>query len=185
MRWLVKITNQDAITTISAQTMARSTHPRRARIARVRGDQSLLAASTAAEVERTRDRTTKKQRKWHDHFEADAIIAWAEKEPLTLEQAQHVHRALGIRPCQATVGTPAEKSGCQMGSEGHAMPTPRSVTIALPPHRSPGPPPKSGQQIRSSPRSKHTRRRGSWPVKPAMTTLMPSWMVRRASWRSS
>jgi hypothetical protein len=51
-------------------------------------------ASTAAEVER--DRTTKKQRKRHDHFGADAIIAWADKQPLTLEHAQHVHRALGI-----------------------------------------------------------------------------------------
>jgi hypothetical protein len=46
-------------------------------------------------VERIRDRTTK-QHKRHDHFGADAIIAWAEKQPLTLEQAQHVHRALGI-----------------------------------------------------------------------------------------
>ena len=52
--------------------------------------QSLLAA---AEVERIRDRTTK-QRKRHDHFGADAIIASAEQQPLTLEQAQHVHRAL-------------------------------------------------------------------------------------------
>ena len=55
--------------------------------------QSLLAASTAAEVERIRDRTTK-QRKRHDHFGADAIVACAEQQPLTLEQAQHVHRAL-------------------------------------------------------------------------------------------
>jgi hypothetical protein len=30
------------------------------------------------------------------NFGADAIIAWAEKEPLTPEQAQHVHRVLGI-----------------------------------------------------------------------------------------
>ena len=37
-----------------------------------------------------------KQRKRPDYFGADAIIAWAEKQPLTLEQAQHVHRALGI-----------------------------------------------------------------------------------------
>jgi hypothetical protein len=58
--------------------------------------QSLLAASTAAEVERIRDRTMQKQRKRPDYFGADAIIAWAEKQPLTLEQAQHVHRALGI-----------------------------------------------------------------------------------------
>src|SRR4029450_5860965 len=58
--------------------------------------QSLLAASTAAEVKRIRDRTMQKQRKRPDYFGADAIIAWAEKQPLTLEQAQHVHRALGI-----------------------------------------------------------------------------------------
>ena len=59
--------------------------------------QSLLAASTAAEVERIRDRTTKKkQRERHDYFGADAIMAWAKKQPLTLEQAQHVRRALGI-----------------------------------------------------------------------------------------
>jgi hypothetical protein len=34
-------------------------------------------------VARIRDRTTKKQRKRHDYFGADAIIAWAEKQPLT------------------------------------------------------------------------------------------------------
>ena len=58
--------------------------------------QSLLAASTAAEVERIRDRTTKKLRKRHDYFGANAIMAWAKKQPLTLKQAQHVHRVLGI-----------------------------------------------------------------------------------------
>ena len=98
MRWVVKVTDHDR----TYYYFRRKPWPE----ARIHGEpgspefeacyQSLLAASTAAEVERIRDRTTKKQRKRHDHFGADAIIAWAEKQPLTLEQAQHVHRALGI-----------------------------------------------------------------------------------------
>jgi hypothetical protein len=97
MRWVVKVTDRDR----TYYYFRRKPWPE----VRIYGEpgspefeayyQSLLAASTAAEVERIRDRTTKKQKR-HDHFGADAIIAWAEKQPLTLEQAQHVHRALGI-----------------------------------------------------------------------------------------
>ena len=39
-------------------------------------------------------------------------------------------------------------------------------------------------KIRSSLRSKHTRRRGIWPVKPAMTRLMLSWLLRQTGWPS-
>jgi hypothetical protein len=98
MRRVVKVTNHDR----TYYYFRRKPWP----VARIHGEpgspefearyQSLLAASTAAEVERIHDRTMKKQLKWHDHFGADAIIAWAEKQPLTLEQAQHVRRALGI-----------------------------------------------------------------------------------------
>ena len=97
MRWVVKVTKHDR----TYYYFRRKPWPE----ARIHGEpgspefeacyQSLLAASTAAEVERIRDRTTK-QHKRHDYFGADAIIAWAEQQPLTLEQAQHVHRALGI-----------------------------------------------------------------------------------------
>ena len=34
-------------------------------------------------------------------------------------------------------------------------------------------------KIRSSLRSKHIKQRGNWPVKPVMTTLMPSWLLRQ------
>ena len=98
MRWVIKFTNRDR----TYYYFRRRPWP----VARIHGEpgspefearyQSLLAASTAAEVERIRDRTMKKQRKQHDYFGADAIIAWAEKQPLTPEQVQHVHRALGI-----------------------------------------------------------------------------------------
>ena len=98
MRWAVKVTNHDR----TYYSFRCKPWPE----ARIHGEpgspefeacyQSLPAASTAAEVERIRDRTTKKQRKRHDYFGADAILAWAGKEPLTLEQAQHVRRALGI-----------------------------------------------------------------------------------------
>jgi hypothetical protein len=65
MRWVIKFTNRDR----TYYYFRRRPWP----IARIRGEpgspefeacyQSLLAASTAAEVERIRDRTTKKQRK--------------------------------------------------------------------------------------------------------------------------
>ena len=97
MRWVLKFTNRNRI----YYYFRRRPWP----VARIHGEPgspefeacylSLLAASVA-EVERIRDRTTKKQRKRHDHFGADAIMAWAKKQPLTLEQAQHVHGALGI-----------------------------------------------------------------------------------------
>ena len=90
MRWVVKCTNHDR----TYYYFGRKPWP----VTRIHGEpgspefearyQSLLAASTAAEVERIGDRTMKKR---HDHFGADAIIAWAEQQPLTLEQAQHVH----------------------------------------------------------------------------------------------
>ena len=98
MRWVIKFTNRGR----TYYYFRRRPWP----IARIHGEpgspefeacyQSLLAASTGAEVERIRDRPTKKQRKRHDYFRVDAIMAWAKKQPLTLEQAQHVHRALGI-----------------------------------------------------------------------------------------
>ena len=93
MRWVAKVTKHDR----TYYYFRRKPWPE----ARIHGEpgspefeachQSLLAASTAPEVERIRDRTTK-QHKRHDHFGADAIIAWAEQQPLTLEQAQHVRR---------------------------------------------------------------------------------------------
>ena len=77
MRWVIKFTNRDR----TYYYFRRRPWP----IARIRGEpgspefeacyQSLLAASTAAEVERIRHRTTKKQRQRHDHFGANAIIA--------------------------------------------------------------------------------------------------------------
>ena len=97
MRWVVKFTRYDR----TYYYFRRGSWPE----VRIPGEpgspqfeacyQSLLAASTATEVERIRDRTTK-QHKRRDYFGANAIMAWAKKQPLTLEQAQHVHRVLGI-----------------------------------------------------------------------------------------